>query len=133
MEDDIQASGAHAILLDAREEVAAAMVRCNLATGHGETLADLLGEMEWQVRELQSKAAAAELPSDREAARGVLARVSWSHETEADYIEAVVNYLRKIRRIERERCVAIVTEIWGADLMTTQRRLLSGLTSPSPA
>ena len=40
-----------------REELAAAMMRCGLATGHGDTVESLIGEMEWQVERLQSRAA----------------------------------------------------------------------------
>ena len=38
-----------------REQVAAAIMRCSLATGHGDTLEDLLGEMVPQVIELMNK------------------------------------------------------------------------------
>lgn len=40
------------------EAVAAAMIRCSLATGHGDTLESLLTEMEWQVERLQNRCAA---------------------------------------------------------------------------
>ena len=38
-----------------REQVAAAIMRCSLATGHGDTLEDLLGEIVPQVIELMNK------------------------------------------------------------------------------
>lgn len=41
--------------VEARELVAAAMLQCSLATGHGDTIEDLLGEMVAQVRELRSR------------------------------------------------------------------------------
>jgi hypothetical protein len=44
-------------MTDAREQVAAAMMRCSLATGHGNTLESLLAEMEWQVNRLQNQIA----------------------------------------------------------------------------
>lgn len=37
-----------------REKLAAAMIECSLATGHGDTIDDLLGEMKAQVIELRS-------------------------------------------------------------------------------
>lgn len=33
-----------------REQIAAFMIRNSFATGHGDTLADLLSELEWQVK-----------------------------------------------------------------------------------
>jgi hypothetical protein len=42
-------------MTDALEQVAAAMIRCSLATGHGDTLESLLAEMEWQVNRLQNR------------------------------------------------------------------------------
>lgn len=38
-----------------REKVAAFMGVHSLATGHGDTIEDLLGEMGWQIEELRSK------------------------------------------------------------------------------
>lgn len=38
-----------------REALTAAMGRLNLSTGHGDTLAELIAELEWQVRELRAK------------------------------------------------------------------------------
>lgn len=38
------------------EELAAFMIRNGFATGHGDTFADLLGELEWQVKELRASA-----------------------------------------------------------------------------
>ena len=38
---------------EAREALADMMIRCSLATGHGETHADLVTELEWQLRELR--------------------------------------------------------------------------------
>lgn len=35
-----------------REELAAFMIRNSFATGHGDTFDDLLGELEWQVKEI---------------------------------------------------------------------------------
>jgi len=49
-----------------REALAQAMIRCSLATGHGDTHADLLGEMEWQVKELSARVA--ELTADNQRA-----------------------------------------------------------------
>ena len=37
-----------------REKVAAFMGKHSLATGHGDTTEDLLGEMEWQIAELRA-------------------------------------------------------------------------------
>lgn len=39
----------------AREKVAAMMLRLSLATGHGDTLDDLLGELEPQIRDLSMR------------------------------------------------------------------------------
>lgn len=44
-----------------REALASAMMRCGLATGHGDTFESLLSEMEWQVQRFQNRLAA--LPS----------------------------------------------------------------------
>lgn len=41
----------------ARERLAAWMMEHSLATGHGDTFEDLLGELSWQVKELQERAA----------------------------------------------------------------------------
>jgi hypothetical protein len=38
-----------------REALAAAMMRCSLATGHGDTFESLLVELEWQVQRLQNR------------------------------------------------------------------------------
>jgi hypothetical protein len=43
-----------------RELLAKAMVRCGFTTGHGDTVADLLRELEWQVSELRAKLAPAQ-------------------------------------------------------------------------
>ena len=40
-----------------RESVAAWMIRQGFATGHGDTLADLLSELAWQIDELEVAAA----------------------------------------------------------------------------
>lgn len=37
------------------EKLAAMMIRCCLATGHGDTFDDLLMELEWQINELMEK------------------------------------------------------------------------------
>ena len=41
-----------------REKVAAWMMQCGYATGHGDTIEDLLVELEWQVRESEREACA---------------------------------------------------------------------------
>lgn len=41
---------------EVREKVAASMLLCGLATGHGDTLESLLTEMVWQVERLQNRA-----------------------------------------------------------------------------
>ena len=41
-----------------REKVAAWMMQCGCATGHGDTIEDLLVELEWQVRESEREACA---------------------------------------------------------------------------
>jgi hypothetical protein len=38
-----------------REKVARWMIANGLATGHGDTIEDLLGEASWQIAELRSK------------------------------------------------------------------------------
>lgn len=40
-----------AVISSQREQLAAFMLRNSFATGHGDTFADLLGELEWQVKE----------------------------------------------------------------------------------
>lgn len=42
------------------EKLASMMLRCSLATGHGETIDDLISEMEWQIKERSNRAEAAE-------------------------------------------------------------------------
>lgn len=42
------------------ERIAEMMIRCSLATGHGDTVVDLLAELEAQIKELQSRAEIAE-------------------------------------------------------------------------
>ena len=41
-----------------REKVAAWIMQCGYATGHGDTIEDLLVELEWQVRESEREACA---------------------------------------------------------------------------
>ena len=41
-----------------REKVAAWIMQCGCATGHGDTIEDLLVELEWQVRESEREACA---------------------------------------------------------------------------
>jgi hypothetical protein len=41
-----------------REKVAAWMMRQGYATGHGDTIEDLLKELEWQIREQEREACA---------------------------------------------------------------------------
>ena len=40
--------------MDAREQIAQMMIRLGIATGHGDTLDDLIGELEIAIIELQS-------------------------------------------------------------------------------
>ncbi len=40
---------------EAREKIAAWMITHSFATGHGDTLDDLLHELEWQIEEIRSK------------------------------------------------------------------------------
>ncbi len=39
-----------------RESLAAFMIEHGFSTGHGDTFADLLRELSWQIKELQQKA-----------------------------------------------------------------------------
>lgn len=43
-------------LAEARESVAQWMIAQGFATGHGDTIKDLLGEITWQVREIRERA-----------------------------------------------------------------------------
>ncbi len=43
--------------VEAREKLAAWMIEHSFATGHGNTIDDLLIELSWQVRELRARAA----------------------------------------------------------------------------
>lgn len=38
-----------------RDKLAAWMIENGFATGHGDTMADLLGELSWQIKELREK------------------------------------------------------------------------------
>lgn len=40
-------------LEESREKLAAFMLKHSMATGHGETIEDLLSELEWQIKELR--------------------------------------------------------------------------------
>lgn len=40
---------------EAKEIVAAWMIENNFATGHGDTLQDLLAELRWQIEELRKR------------------------------------------------------------------------------
>lgn len=44
-----------AVMDEAREIVAAWMIHNGFATGHGDTLQDLLAELAWQIAELRQK------------------------------------------------------------------------------
>jgi len=52
----------------ARETVAAWMCRNGFATGHGDTLPDLLGELEWQIEELRTARPVAKSNAERQKA-----------------------------------------------------------------
>jgi hypothetical protein len=44
------------------EKLCGMMIRCCLATGHGDTFDDVLAELEWQINELMEKASASNRP-----------------------------------------------------------------------
>lgn len=44
-----------AVTQDVREKLAQLIIRCSLATGHGDTVDDLLGELEWQIKRVLNK------------------------------------------------------------------------------
>jgi hypothetical protein len=58
---------AELIRQEEREKVAAWMIKKGYATGHGDTIEDLLVELEWQVRESEREACA-KVCEDRERA-----------------------------------------------------------------
>ena len=49
---------AELVRADERNKLAAWMIQCSYATGHGDTTEDLLKELEWQVREGEREACA---------------------------------------------------------------------------
>ena len=49
---------ANAVASAEREKVAAWMMQCGYATGHGDTIEDLLKELDWQAKEIERSACA---------------------------------------------------------------------------
>jgi hypothetical protein len=56
---------------DEREKLAAWMIENSFATGHGDSLEDLLGELTWQVKEMRDRAQEAREAALEEAAQVV--------------------------------------------------------------
>jgi 2-oxo-4-hydroxy-4-carboxy--5-ureidoimidazoline (OHCU) decarboxylase len=57
-DDDVLEKFAALVAAHEREKVAAWMLRRSYATGHGDTVEDLLDELEWQVAEKEREACA---------------------------------------------------------------------------
>ena len=72
-------------MTDDKEVFAEWMMRSGYATGHGETMADLLEELDWQITEMVQYAAAAE----RESCAKVCEEAHWSLDDRNEYAAAI--------------------------------------------
>jgi hypothetical protein len=81
---------AQATVVAMRESVAASMIRHSFATGHGDTLGDLLGELDWQLEEVRAREAKAR-EEEREACANIAdAKRGWGVKYTADHIAAAI-------------------------------------------
>jgi hypothetical protein len=64
-----------------RNKLAAWMIQFGFATGHGDTMEDLLAELDWQVKE--------RVAAEREACAKVVEKTKWSNWFQADAAAAI--------------------------------------------
>jgi hypothetical protein len=64
-----------------RNKLAAWMIQFGFATGHGDTMEDLLAELDWQVKE--------RVAAEREACAKVVEKTKWSNWFQADAAVAI--------------------------------------------
>ena len=98
-----------------REKIAALMIKHGFATGHGESVNALLGELDWQLTEARQQRAflAKHANESNDSARRVEKRLNERHATHLRELKTLVAQLNVILTVPAAEYVPAISEAWG--------------------